>query len=1235
MDPLSAVGLAAAIIQFIDFTSNLIEAANDIHHSELGTSLHNQNVELVVSEMKTLTLRLDTPRTGELTDDEQALGRLAAECRILSAQILGQLDQTKSKNPRSKRQTVWSAIKCMWNEREVKELAKRLQNCRSQLELQLTYLIRSDTKERLVALEQGIKGDSKRLGILHQHVNQLSQGVMVTAMSPEFRDMLRELLGVATDAAKGEQILGALAFEDMRLRFEDVESAHPLTFDWIFDPNYHDEPTPPDHDGDKTLLNKASSHDNGGKTSSTETGSQPFHKGDDMESEHNEVSFRDNTVHTNGDNTNEHANEDANKDDTNNANVNFVNSNDENDCVVANFRFLGDVEHDYSLRTPFLHWLSSGNGIFHISGKPGSGKSTLMKFLCDHPRTRTELTKWAGTTRQLVFAKFFFWKPGSKLQKSLNGMFRCLLHEALRNCPDLIPEILPDQWDMVSAMSGTQLVFGDLFTRDDDVRQAFHRLIEYGNVHDRHRFCFFIDGLDEFQEARQEDYTSMVDMLHGWTKVAPNAVKICASSREYNVFLNSLSSDKRLCLQDLTSRDIERYIQHMLQVDPHRDLNKVVSELVYAILTKASGIFLWVALVVRSLRERLQETHDLTVLMKEIDSLPDELEGLFQHLLDTLSKQARTTAFKTLAMIQALTSGVPNPVRLSLFAYSFFLEEYMRNSEFALEPTFQPVGGIGMASMTESGKEARRIQALKALAGNTRGLVEVIDHYGDSIKHTHRSIPEFLESKKVKDEMSRLLESEEFDAVNAVSQILVAEIRANTHIEGGLTRHRCSRVLSSVIMMRAYHNADSTSPYRFLESLEDVLAQLEGSDCLEHASGFQWPPVPRNRLMIRILDTPNRAAMATIEDPVSEVNGADDFHVISPFFISAAFGQEEYVAWKLRHDPKALLKNNEFAIAVLAIIVQHRLCTNWADSKRSTQMLEVLLEGGLSPQTVIHANITHSQVWVGGALTFWESYVLLIALELKRQDERNQIERDRGPITVPMIDWAMVGKAFEIFLKYGANPLLSFSAMKNGHIEMKVPTSGNSDGFHGGERPPERTVLAYRNYARYNGGPMDMVHDLFKRPDPVSFRDLVEHLNFGNQEYLLQLIDRNIEQQQQQQQRLEEQEHERGLQGISQERDVVVAGTEVEHEHEDRHVRSGDTQEPCSPSSGSEVATATAGSGPSGSWPWLRRNSATTWLETFLETQGGYFLAFGLGLCAAAVMPRLWATMAKQRFNDR
>jgi ABC-type glutathione transport system ATPase component len=58
-------------------------------------------------------------------------------------------------------------------------------------------------------------------------------------------------------------------------------------------------------------------------------------------------------------------------------------------------------------RDRFMNWLSSGEGVFHISGKLGSGKSTLMKYLGDHRRTRAELIKWAGKHSLVYHIRLF------------------------------------------------------------------------------------------------------------------------------------------------------------------------------------------------------------------------------------------------------------------------------------------------------------------------------------------------------------------------------------------------------------------------------------------------------------------------------------------------------------------------------------------------------------------------------------------------------------------------------------------------------------------------------------------------------------------------------------------------------------------------------------------------------------------------------------------------------------
>jgi ATPase subunit of ABC transporter with duplicated ATPase domains len=57
-----------------------------------------------------------------------------------------------------------------------------------------------------------------------------------------------------------------------------------------------------------------------------------------------------------------------------------------------------DSNHE-SIRNMFINWISSGEGVFHISGKLGSGKSTLMKYICGESRTTKELTLWAGMSQ--------------------------------------------------------------------------------------------------------------------------------------------------------------------------------------------------------------------------------------------------------------------------------------------------------------------------------------------------------------------------------------------------------------------------------------------------------------------------------------------------------------------------------------------------------------------------------------------------------------------------------------------------------------------------------------------------------------------------------------------------------------------------------------------------------------------------------------------------------------------
>lgn len=110
------------------------------------------------------------------------------------------------------------------------------------------------------------------------------------------------------------------------------------------------------------------------------------------------------------------------------------------------FRPSSDIEGSW---TNLVRWLQSTNGgenVYWITGKAGSGKSTLMRYVYEAKQTKEHLKTWAGDDKKLLTACCFFWSPGNAIQKSLNGLLRTLLHEFLMESPDCIKLIAPWRW---------------------------------------------------------------------------------------------------------------------------------------------------------------------------------------------------------------------------------------------------------------------------------------------------------------------------------------------------------------------------------------------------------------------------------------------------------------------------------------------------------------------------------------------------------------------------------------------------------------------------------------------------------------------------------------------------------------------------------------------------------------------------------------------------------------------
>lgn len=94
----------------------------------------------------------------------------------------------------------------------------------------------------------------------------------------------------------------------------------------------------------------------------------------------------------------------------------------------------------------FANWVGSNKPLYWLTGKPGSGKSTLMKYLSDDPRLKSYLMVWERQ-KPICKARFFLWNSGSAMQMSRMGLIQSLLYQTLYEVPDEIPRVFPERWE--------------------------------------------------------------------------------------------------------------------------------------------------------------------------------------------------------------------------------------------------------------------------------------------------------------------------------------------------------------------------------------------------------------------------------------------------------------------------------------------------------------------------------------------------------------------------------------------------------------------------------------------------------------------------------------------------------------------------------------------------------------------------------------------------------------------
>ncbi|KAF5656529.1 P-loop containing protein [Fusarium circinatum] len=551
------------------------------------------------------------------------------------------------------------------------------------------------------------------------------------------------------------------------------------------------------------------------------------------------------------------------------------------------------------LKQPFRNWLEKGEGIFHITGKPGSGKSTMMNFLANHPETRSQLNKWARNGNSIVMASVFLWDLGSAEQKNMDGMYRTLLHTILSKHRELIPQIFGDHWNTLSEeLSMSQ---PPLEINRNEIKTALEELITDSTR--GYQYCFFIDGLDEFNDDNMPNY-SLASQLDRW--VDHQGIKICVSSREHAPWTPYFAKFPRLRIHLTTEQDIRRMIDKYLFDDRHlktfdpTESEKFVSRFVH----KADGVFIWVKLVLHELEAELNSEVSLDALYQVLDTFPKKLETFYDRILRKVDKP------EAWAVLDVLVETAKWDFRSLFTICHHSLLSGLTSNPDAYQGTS---GDTPWREDPTAETQALVDNFRKRVPLLFRGMVDVIPggNFRDNpaldwLTFSHRSIYEYLSTIQRRERLRSRVDT----------QIMIVKCLIE-HVN----RYRVSSVDLSLVL----GNLLSQIQHTHNDSILQVLGLLDETLLYRHIEAFK-------DLFLDFHSSPNYIPRGKEQIPMV-------------FFQSCEQGFLPYLRWTIRNSP--FWRNNEWFRATAIAILSS---TGDAIYHQSTaESLQILLSDGYGP----------------------------------------------------------------------------------------------------------------------------------------------------------------------------------------------------------------------------------------------------------------------------------------------
>ncbi|KAI3320213.1 hypothetical protein HD806DRAFT_547401 [Xylariaceae sp. AK1471] len=375
----------------------------------------------------------------------------------------------------------------------------------------------------------------------------------------------------------------------------------------------------------------------------------------------------------------------------------------------------------------FQRWLTNPKPqILWILGHPGTGKSTLMKYISE----RSYQTGKDGWGNHFI-TSFYFYNLGSRLQRTVDGLLRSVLFQLLEQFPMCLDGLSKYQ------------IYLDIDAMDDQVLEGLNFLDLLGNILrnalEVTSVWLFIDALDECRsddsdpDDETEEVRGLVRALTNLQRVLGSSahhLRICCSCRHYpNI---ACKDDELKIFTEMENKtDIQEFIKRELREGISAAEASIAARLQNAIAKNALGSFQWTKLITGKALSMHRAGKSTAQITRQIQTAPRQLSTLYHNILKSIPQEDRTRS-------------------LQLFQWAYFSKEPLTTAQLRVLMNVQLELEVESYSVLEEHpdfieSEAQMERLVQSLSG---GLV--ILQNSDIYKRSPSSISESSDSSSDK-----------------------------------------------------------------------------------------------------------------------------------------------------------------------------------------------------------------------------------------------------------------------------------------------------------------------------------------------------------------------------------------------------------------------------------------------------------------------------------------------------